>query len=151
MLLRSFSKIIDIDVSLGVALHRDNLEASHGRRGRIGSVRRGRNQANISLSLSALTMIFPNHQQPGVFSLRSGIGLDSHRIEPGNRRQPTLQLKDQLTIPGRLSRGANGWIWPSSGQVTGSISAAAFSFIVQDPSGIIEVVSDKSLDSSLCR
>ena len=32
----------------------------------------------------------------------------------------------------------------NSGQVTGSISALAFSFIVQEPSGIIEVVSERS-------
>ena len=32
--------------------------------------------------------------------------------------------------------------------VTGSISAVAFSFIVQEPSGIIEVVSERSFASS---
>src|SRR5436190_633037 len=32
----------------------------------------------------------------------------------------------------------------NSGQVTGNISTAAFNFIVQEPSGIIEIVSDKS-------
>ena len=33
-------------------------------------------------------------------------------------------------------------------QVTGNISAVALSFIVQEPSGIIEVVSERSRDSS---
>jgi hypothetical protein len=37
----------------------------------------------------------------------------------------------------------------TSGHVTGSISAAAFSFIVHEPSGIIEWQSDRSRDSSL--
>ncbi len=33
----------------------------------------------------------------------------------------------------------------------GNISAAALSFIVQEPNGIIEVVSDRSRDSNLFR
>ena len=44
--------------------------------------------------------------------------------------------------------GANGCIRLNSGQLTGSISAAAFSFIVQEPSGIIEVSKPTSLRSS---
>ena len=39
----------------------------------------------------------------------------------------------------------------SSGQVTGSISVVALSFIVHEPSGIIDVVSDRSLASSRSR
>ena len=46
------------------------------------------------------------------------------------------------------SAGANGCSRPNSGQVTGNISAVAFSFIVHDPSGIIECVSERSRDSS---
>jgi hypothetical protein len=37
---------------------------------------------------------------------------------------------------------------PNSGQVTGSISLVAFSFIVHDPSGIIEKVSERSFASN---
>ena len=39
--------------------------------------------------------------------------------------------------PAAWSSGANGWMPANSGQVIGSISAAALSFIVQEPSGII--------------
>src|SRR6266446_4023680 len=39
----------------------------------------------------------------------------------------------------------------NSGQETGSISTAAFSFIVQEPRGIIEVVSERSRFSSRFR
>jgi len=35
----------------------------------------------------------------------------------------------------------------NSGQLTGNISQVALSFIVQEPSGIIECVSDRSRDS----
>ena len=47
--------------------------------------------------------------------------------------------------------GAKGWIAPNSGQVIGSISVVAFSFIVQEPSGIIERSSAMSRSASLRR
>ena len=53
--------------------------------------------------------------------------------------------------PRCCSGGAKGWTSANSGQVTGSISAVAFSFIVQEPSGIIEVVSERSRSFSLWR
>ena len=49
--------------------------------------------------------------------------------------------------PSVCSAGANGCRFAISGQVTGSISEVAFSFMVQEPSGIIEVVSDRSFAS----
>ena len=42
-------------------------------------------------------------------------------------------------------------MFANSGQVIGSISAVAFSFMVQEPSGIIEVVSERSRSLSLWR
>ncbi len=42
------------------------------------------------------------------------------------------------------SLGANGWIDPNSGQVTGIISVVAFSFMVHEPRGIMERSSARS-------
>ena len=50
--------------------------------------------------------------------------------------------------PSAWSRGTNGCSRENSGHVIGSISAAAFSFIVHEPSGIIEVSRPTSLRSS---
>ena len=50
--------------------------------------------------------------------------------------------------PSACPGGAKGWRPPNSGQVTASISAVAFNFLVQDPRGIILVVRERSLDSS---
>ena len=50
--------------------------------------------------------------------------------------------------PSACATGVKGWSPPTSGQVTGNISAVAFSFMVQLPSGIIECVSERSRDSS---
>ena len=46
------------------------------------------------------------------------------------------------------SRGANGCSRLNSRQLTGIISVVAFSFRVQEPSGIIAEVSERSRDSS---
>jgi hypothetical protein len=61
-----------------------------------------------------------------------------------------LQLLEELLVALRLLHGgANGCSPATSGQVTGSISTVAFSFMVHEPSGIMEWVSDRSRDSSM--
>ena len=47
--------------------------------------------------------------------------------------------------------GANGCMFANSGQLIGSISVVAFSFMVQDPSGIIERSNATSLSERLRR
>ena len=56
-----------------------------------------------------------------------------------------------LRSPGVSEAGANGCWRENSGQVIGSISAAAFSFIVHDPSGIMLRSSATSLSESARR
>ena len=53
--------------------------------------------------------------------------------------------------PAVCSPGANGCSLEISGHEIGNISAVAFNFIVHEPSGIIEVVSERSRDSSFFR
>ena len=53
--------------------------------------------------------------------------------------------------PPACEAGAKGCTSPNSGQVTGSISAAALSFIVHEPRGIIDVSRPTSLRSSRFR
>ena len=53
--------------------------------------------------------------------------------------------------PRACRSGANGCRRLSSGQVIGNISAAAFSFMVQEPSGIMDVANERSRDSSRFR
>jgi hypothetical protein len=50
--------------------------------------------------------------------------------------------------PAASSAGANGCIRANSGQVMASISAVAFSFMVQEPSGIIDRSSATSRSDS---
>ncbi|CUK20928.1 hypothetical protein RUE5091_04574 [Ruegeria denitrificans] len=53
VLLRLFTEIGDINVALVIRFHRHNLIAHHLRRGRVRPVRRGRDQADITLRLTA--------------------------------------------------------------------------------------------------
>ena len=64
-----------------------------------------------------------------------------------------LELVENLPVTGRLRSRRERCILEKCGHVTGNISEAAFSFIVQEPSAIIEVSSPTSLRSRLrmCR
>jgi hypothetical protein len=50
--------------------------------------------------------------------------------------------------PAASSTGANGWMPANSGQVTASISVVALSFIVHEPSGIIDRSRARSMSES---
>ena len=56
-----------------------------------------------------------------------------------------------MRYPSAWSAGAKGCSAPNSGHVTGSISEVALSFIVHEPSAIIELVIDKSRACRRCR
>src|SRR5262252_4952125 len=53
--------------------------------------------------------------------------------------------------PAACSVGTNGCNLEISGHEIGNISAVALSFIVHEPSGIIDVVNERSRDSSFLR
>ena len=76
MLIRFTTQILELDVSLGVTSHRDHSQAGHNGAGRIGSMRGGRNQADIAVRLPLLRMPCTNHQQPGILALRTRVGLE---------------------------------------------------------------------------
>ena len=93
-----------------------------------------------------------DRQQPGVLALRAGVRLQRDGGEAGDLREPALELREQLVVaraPG--PSGANGCSRPNSGHVTGIISDVALSFIVHEPSGIIDCASERSRASSRLR
>ena len=94
-------------------------------------------------------MVGADRHQAGELSLCAGVRLQRHRGEPGDPASACSSSREDLPVALRLSAGANGCICENSGHVTGSISDAAFSFIVQEPSGIIDVSSPTSFRSRL--
>jgi hypothetical protein len=111
-------------------------------------VGRRRNQAHIAMALAASGVIATNHQQAGVLALRARIGLQRHAPKTGDRRQHMLQLAEHGLVALGLAIGANGCSRAHLGQLIGTISAVPFSFMVHEPSGIMEWVSDRSRASS---
>ena len=82
-----------------------------------------------------------DRQQPGELALRAGVGLQRHRVVAGDLGQPAPRAgRSARGSPAACSTGANGCMPANSGQVIGSISAVALSFIVHEPSGIIDAV-----------
>ena len=97
---------------------------------------------------AARVVIFANREQAGVFALRAGVRLQRDRREAGDLGEPVSELVAHLAVADRLFVGRKRMQFANSGHETGNISAVAFSFIVHEPSGIIEVVSERSRDSS---
>ena len=68
-------QILDIDIAVIIAFHDDDLHAGHRGRGRVGAVRRLRDQADIAMPLAARFMVARDRQQAGELTLRAGIRL----------------------------------------------------------------------------
>ena len=99
--------------------------------------------------VAAAAVVGGDREQAGELALAARVGLQRHRRVAGELGQPALQVGDQLAaMPAASSRGANGCRSANSGQVIGSISAAALSFIVHEPSGIIVRSSARSASAS---
>jgi hypothetical protein len=72
----SFSlEIVDINLSVFVGFHNNDLHASKSSRSRVSSVSRFWNKASLSVSLIDTNQIISDDSQASVFSLRSRVGL----------------------------------------------------------------------------
>ena len=108
-------------------------------------------ETDVAVRFPSMPVISPYRHEPGILALRAGIRLERHRGKSGDLGQGLFKPAEQLLVSLCLIGGANGWMPDKSGQVTGSISAVALSFIVQDPSGIMECTRDKSFACSRWR
>ena len=98
MLLAFGLQIGHIDIALRVAGGDDNFHARHLRAGRVRAVRRRRDQADVALALAVRFQISLDDQQPGVFALRTGIGLQADARVAGGLTEPVAQLLIQLGV-----------------------------------------------------
>ncbi len=64
--------------------------------------------------------------------------------KPVTSASQVSSVRNSSRYPAVWSAGAKGWRFPNSGQVTGSISLTALSFIVHEPSGIMACASERS-------
>ena len=75
MQLRLCSQIIQINVAVGIASYANDRKSCHHRAGRVGAVRRLRNQTDVADVFPTTLVKLADDEQPCVFTLRSGVGL----------------------------------------------------------------------------
>ena len=96
------AEIADIDVASDIAGDHHDFHAGHAGGGRIGAVRRGGDQAHLAMRLAARSVVAADRQQPGIFALRAGIGLQRDRVIACDVAQPLFQPLEQRVIALRL-------------------------------------------------
>ncbi len=102
MLCRLGAQIIDVDIAARITGDHHDLHAGHAGGGRIGAVRRRRNQAHPAMRLIARGVIAADRQQAGIFALRAGIRLQRDRVVTCDVAQPLFQPGEQRVIAFRL-------------------------------------------------
>ena len=72
-------EILQINVAVRRRLHHDNVITHHMRRGRIGAMRRGRDQTDVAMALATRGVVGADRQQAGELPLGAGVGLQASR------------------------------------------------------------------------
>ena len=98
-------EVVEIDVALVVAGHHHHVEPGHHRARGVGAVRRLRDEAHPPLGLAARLEVATDHEQAGELALRSGVGLERHRGEPGELAQHALEVGDETAVAAGLVGG----------------------------------------------
>ena len=105
MFVRFCAKIGEVDIAIFQTGDRNDFEPGHNRAGRIGAVRRGRDETDVSVRFSARRVILANREQARKFALRSGIGLQRNRGESRDFSKPLFELLASLSVAARLIAG----------------------------------------------
>ena len=116
MFLRLRAQIRQIDIALAVAADNHDLQPRHRRTGGVGAVRRGWDQAHVTMLFATRLMPCPDHQQTGIFALRAGIRLQRYFGKSSCRAEPVFQPVDHGQIPCRLIRWREGMDIGETGQ-----------------------------------
>ena len=103
-----FLEIFQVDVPIRVTADSHHFHTGHHGTGGVGAVSRLGDQADISIRFTAALQVLLDHQQSGVFSLGTRVGLEAHAVEAGDIRQPLLKVAENLLIAFRLRQGDKG-------------------------------------------
>jgi len=151
VLFRLGLEIRDVDVAVLVGLHHHDLHTGHDRAGGIVPCADCGIRQVVRCAFAAVLVVRTNHEQPGKLPLRAGIGLQRHLREAGDLSEQPSSCRTAWRSPAPAARGAKGCRRLKPRHVIGIISVVALSFIVQEPSGIIAAVKDRSRSSSRLR
>ena len=94
-------EVAEIDVAVLVAAHDHDAKAHHLRTRRVGAVRRGRNQADVA-RLTFPFVVRTDGEQPRIFALGAGVGLQRYAREAGNLGEHVFQLGEHRPCAVRL-------------------------------------------------
>ena len=143
-----FSQFFHVDVAVVVAADEHDVEAAHRRRSGVGAVGGGGDDHHAAAGAVVGVEVAADGHQAGVFTRGAAVGLQRAAGEARDHGQVVLEFVDHLQGALGLVGGGVRVQVPNSLQLSGSISAAALSFMVQLPSGIMEWASEMSLRSS---
>jgi hypothetical protein len=97
-----------VDVPGLVARHDHDPHPREDRRGGVGAVRAGGDQAQVAVGLAAGVLPGPDRQEPGELPLGAGVGLHGDRGVPADFGEPGLQLLDEDLPAAGLVGGGEG-------------------------------------------
>lgn len=86
------AEVGEINIAVGVTGHGDNLHSDHHRAGGVRSMRGSGDEADRAVGLAARMVVGADGEESGIFSLRTGIGLERDGGETGDLGEPCLQL-----------------------------------------------------------
>ncbi|MPL94939.1 hypothetical protein SDC9_41102 [bioreactor metagenome] len=101
-------EILEVDVAVRRGLHHHDLHPRHMRRGRVGAMRRNRDQAHATVPLAARAVPGGDRHQPGIFALRARVRLHREGVIAGDLAQFLLEIGDHLGIALGLVRRREG-------------------------------------------
>ena len=131
------AQVVEVDVAELVAGDDDDAHAGEHGAGRVRAVRARRDEADRARGVAVREVVAADGEQARELALAAGVRLQRDRVVAGDLGEPALELVDELEVAlDVVSRGERVDV-ANSGQVTASISVAALSFIVHEPSGIM--------------
>jgi hypothetical protein len=102
VLLGFLAQVGHVDIAVLVAFHQHDLQAAHRGAGRIGAMRRGRDQRDVAAGIAARLMVGLYHQQAGIFTLRAAVRLEAHLRETCDFAERLVQTGNNFLVTGRL-------------------------------------------------
>ena len=96
----------DVDVAVFVAGDDDDFHAGERRRCRVGAVRRLRDEADVALAVATAFVVGTDGEQPGVFALCAGVGLEGDGVVAGGFCQHGFEFVEHFAVAfGLFERG----------------------------------------------
>lgn len=107
----------------------------------------GWDEADVTVAFPCVLLVAADGQQAGVFPRRTRVGLEGDGGKAVIFARRSDRTESISRMPSDWSAGTKGCRELVSGHVMGIISEAAFSFIVQEPRGIMASFRARSRDS----